>query len=65
MMDTAVGVCEMSAHFCETTWHHITKEGVFMSTTGRMSNLISMKQSTASVISVSLSERIEIMQPKG
>jgi hypothetical protein len=64
MIDTAVGVSGMSAHFCETTCYHIPKEGVFMVTTGRTSNLICMKQSTTSVIAVSLSERIAIMQPK-
>jgi hypothetical protein len=66
MMDTAVGVSEMSAHFCETTRHHIPEEGVFVVTTGRTSNLTCMKQSTTSVsvIAVRLSERIDIMQPK-
>jgi len=66
MMATAVGVSEMSTHFCETTRHYIPEEGVFVVTTGRTSDLTCMKQSTTSVsvIAVRLSERIDMMQAK-
>jgi phosphoribosylcarboxyaminoimidazole (NCAIR) mutase len=66
MIATAIGVSEMSTHFCETIRHHIPEEGVFMVTTGRTSNLTCLKQSTTSVpvIAVRLSETIDIMQAK-